>query len=70
MFDKDLHKEYVYLNYLRHFLKAEPIPVEGIDDKVEMRFYKLKKEFEGSITLEEGGGRARAALRSGSGSSS
>lgn len=56
MFDKDLHKEYVYLNYLRHFLKVEKIPVESIDDKVEMRFYKLQKEFEGSITLEEGGG--------------
>lgn len=56
MFDKDLHKEYVYLSYLRHLLKVEKIVVEGIDDKVEMRFYKLKKEFEGSLTLEEGGG--------------
>lgn len=56
MFDKDLHKEYVYLSYLRHLLKAEKIVVEGIDDKVEMRFYKLKKEFEGSLTLEENGG--------------
>ena len=56
MFDKDLHKEYVYLSYLRHLLKAEKIVVEGIDDKVEMRFYKLKKEFEGSLTLEEGSG--------------
>lgn len=56
MFDRDLHKEYVYLSYLRHLLKVEKIVVEGIDDKVEMRFYKLKKEFEGSLTLEEGGG--------------
>lgn len=56
MFDKDLRKEYVYLSYLRHLLKAEKIVVEGIDDEVEMRFYKLKKEFEGSLTLEEGGG--------------
>ncbi len=56
MFDRDLHKEYVYLSYLRHLLKVEKIVVEGIDDKVEMRFYKLKKEFEGRLTLEEGGG--------------
>ena len=56
MFDRDLHKEYVYLSYLRHLLKVEKIVVEGIDDKVEMRFYKLKKEFEGSLTLEERGG--------------
>lgn len=56
MFDRDLHKEYVYLSYLRHPLKVEKIPVEAVDDKVEMRFYKLKQEFEGSISLEPGGG--------------
>ena len=56
MFDRDLHKEYVYLSYLRHFLKVEKIPVEAVDDKVEMRFYKLKREFEGSISLEGSGG--------------
>lgn len=55
MFDCDLHKEYVYLSYLRHLLKVEKIPVEAVDDKVEMRFYKLKQEFEGSISLETGG---------------
>lgn len=56
MFDRDLHKEYVYLSYLRHLLKVKKIPVEAVDDKVEMRFYKLKQEFEGSISLEPGGG--------------
>lgn len=56
MFDRDLHREYVYLSYLRHLLKVEKIPVEAVDDKVEMRFYKLKREFEGSISLEAGGG--------------
>lgn len=56
MFDRDLHKEYVYLSYLRHLLKVEKIPVEAVDDKVEMRFYKLRQEFEGSISLEPGGG--------------
>jgi type I restriction enzyme R subunit len=56
MFDRDLHKEYIYLSYLRHLLKAEKIPVDAVDDKVEMRFYKLKQEFEGSISLEPGGG--------------
>ena len=56
MFDRDLHKEYVYLSYLRHLLKVEKTPVEAVDDKVEMRFYKLKREFEGSISLEAGGG--------------
>ncbi len=55
MFDRDLHKEYVYLSYLRHLLVAEKITVDAVDDKVEMRFYKLKQEFEGSISLEPGG---------------
>lgn len=45
----------MYLSYLRHLLKVEKIPVEAVDDKVEMRFYKLKREFEGSISLEAGG---------------
>lgn len=61
MFDRDLHKEYVYLSYLRHLLKAEKIPVDAVDDKVEMRFYKLKREFEGSISLKGGNGELEPA---------
>lgn len=52
MFDKDLHKEYVYLSYLQHLLEAQKIPVDSVDDKVKMRFYKLEKSFYGSIELE------------------
>lgn len=52
MFDKDLHKEYVYLSYLQHLLEIQKIPVDSVDDKVEMRFYKLEKSFDGSIELE------------------
>lgn len=52
MFDKDLHKEYVYLSYLQHLLEVQKIVVESVDDKVEMRFYKLEKSFDGSIELE------------------
>lgn len=37
MFDRDLHKEYVYLCYLRHLLVAEKISVDAVDDKVKMR---------------------------------
>ncbi len=56
MFDRDLHKEYVYLSYLRHLLGADKISVDAVDDKVEMRYYKLKQEFEGSISLQAGEG--------------
>ena len=66
MFDRDLHKEYVYLSYLRHLLVAEKITVDAVDDKVEMRFYKLKQEFDGSISLEPGGGVLEPAKGSGS----
>ena len=52
MFDKDLHKEYVYLSYLQHLLAVQKIVVESVDDKVELRFYKLEKSFDGSIELE------------------
>ena len=56
MFDKELHKEYVYLSYLQHLLIADKIPIDAVDDKVEMRYYKLEREFEGSISLKAGGG--------------
>lgn len=52
MFDKDLHKEYTYLLYLQHLLEVQKIPVDSVDDKVEMCFYKLEKSFDGSIELE------------------
>ena len=52
MFDKDLHKEYVYLSYLQHLLEVQKIVVESVDDKVEMRFYKLEESSDGSIELK------------------
>lgn len=63
MFDRDLHREYVYLSYLRHLLKVEKIPVEAVDDKVEMRFYKLKREFEGEHLARGRRRRARSRRR-------
>lgn len=65
MFDKELHQEYLYLSYLRHVLKSEIEPVERVDDKIEMRFYKLKQEFEGSISLEGGKGTLKPAPHKG-----
>ncbi|MDO4848405.1 MAG: PDDEXK nuclease domain-containing protein [Coriobacteriia bacterium] len=53
-FGEDQFVDLLFFN--RHLLKAEKIPVEAVDDKVEMRYYKLKQEFEGSILLEPGGG--------------
>ncbi len=53
MFDVELHKEYIFLKYLSHFLTAKKINVESIDDKIAMKFYKLEKDFEGSLALSD-----------------
>ncbi len=53
MFDVELHKEYVFLKYLSHLLTAKKIDVESIDDKIAMKFYRLEKDFEGSLALND-----------------
>lgn len=52
MFDKELHKEFTFLSFLQHMLDDEKIEVMSIEDKVEMRFYKLEKVFDGRVVLE------------------
>lgn len=52
MFDKELHKEYVFLGYLRNLLTEDKVSVESVDDKIEMRFYKLERTFEGGVEIE------------------
>lgn len=56
-FDKDIHKFSVYAKFL-----AKQLPKNGkerlnLDDKILMEYYRLEKDFEGSIELEstEGG---------------
>lgn len=53
MFDVELHKEYIFLKYLSHLLTAKKIDVESIDGKIAMKYYKLEKDFEGSLALSE-----------------
>ncbi|MDE6726176.1 MAG: DEAD/DEAH box helicase family protein, partial [Ruminiclostridium sp.] len=57
MFDRDLHKFSVYAKFLYKVLPKEKGPFIFLDDKILMEYYKLEKEFEGSISLEssEGG---------------
>ncbi|WP_314026445.1 DEAD/DEAH box helicase family protein [Olsenella uli] len=52
MFDKELHKEYVFLGYLRNLLTADKVEVESVDDKIEMRYYKLERTFEDGVEIE------------------
>lgn len=52
MFDKDIHKFSIYAKFLYKFLpKGGGVKVD-VDDKVLLEYYKLEKEFEGSIELE------------------
>lgn len=51
MFDKDLHKEYVFTAYLEKLLpkvSGRDIDLEG---KLKLEFYKLEKTFKGDISL-------------------
>lgn len=52
MFDRDLHKFSVYAKFLYKVLPKEKGPYIFLDDKILMEYYKLEKEFEGSISLE------------------
>lgn len=52
MFDREMHKEYVYLGYLKQLLKADKIDVCAVDDLVSLDYYKLERTYEGGIELE------------------
>ena len=51
MFDKDLHKEFVFCSYLIKLLPAEKVEMVDIESKLKLEYYKLQKTFEGAITL-------------------
>lgn len=52
MFDKDMHKEYLFLNYLIGLLPVEQEEPVDLDGKLKLEYYKLQKTFEGAIQLE------------------
>lgn len=56
MFDKDLHKEYLFCSYLSKLLPAETSAPWDLENRVKLEYYRLEKTFEGAIALEEKGG--------------
>ncbi len=51
MYDKELHKEYVFTSYLQKLLpRPERISLD-LDDKLKLEFYKLEQSFKGDISL-------------------
>ena len=53
MFDKDLHREYVFLSYLVGLLPAEEVGMIDLEGKLQLEYYKLQKTFVGAIPLKE-----------------
>lgn len=51
MYDKELHKEYVFCSYLEKLLPRVSEKNINLDDKVKLEFYKLEQTFKGDITL-------------------
>lgn len=56
MFDKELHREYVYCSFLVGMLPEVSVPMEDIEKMLKLEMYKLEKTFEGDISLGEESG--------------
>lgn len=52
LFDKDIHKFSVYAKFLLMQLPKGSTERVNVDDKVLLEYYRLEKDFEGSIDLE------------------
>lgn len=56
MFDKDLHREYVYCSFLVGMLPETPVPMADIEKMLKLEMYKLEKTFECDISLGDESG--------------
>lgn len=53
MFDKDLHKEFVFCSYLINLLPVDKVDMIDLEGKLKLEYYKLQKTYDGAITLGE-----------------
>jgi len=67
MFDKDLHKEFVYCSFLVGLLPAEVVVMDNIAQLLSLEMYKLEKTFDGDISLGDESGIYTAAEPKGAG---
>ncbi|MCF0122886.1 MAG: type I restriction endonuclease subunit R, partial [Ruminiclostridium sp.] len=51
MFDKDLHREYIYCSHLVGVLPTEVVEMDDIEKMLSLEMYRLEKTFEGDISL-------------------
>ena len=67
MFDKDLHREFVYCSFLVGMLPAEIVAMDNIAALLSLEMYKLEKTFDGDISLGAESGIYTAAEPKGAG---
>jgi len=65
MFDKDLHKEFVFCSYLLGLLPAEAADMMDLEGKLKLEYYKLQKTFDGPISRQEAKGIYESAKQKG-----
>lgn len=65
MFDKEMHKEYVFCSYLINLLPAEKTEMINLEGKLKLEYYKLQKTFEGTIELGQQKGVIEPAKKKG-----
>lgn len=51
MFDKPLHREYIFCSYLAKVLPPDPTTPFDLGNRVRLEYYNLQKTFDGSIEL-------------------
>ena len=51
MFDKELHREFVFCSFLVGLLPGTVVPMQNIAELLSLEMYKLEKAFEGDISL-------------------
>lgn len=56
MFDKELHKEYIFCSYLAKLLPGDPTIDFNLDNRVKLEYYQLSQTFKGAIELEDESG--------------
>ena len=56
MFDKELHREYIFCSYLARLLPGDPTIEFNLDNRVKLEYYQLTKTFEGAIELDDESG--------------
>ena len=67
MFDKELHREFVYCSFLVGLLSVEVVVMDNIAELLTLEMYKLEKAFDGDISLGEECGIYEAATPSSGG---